>query len=397
MSSMWIDREISPELSRIAAAFPVVVLVGPRQVGKTSVLERAFPDYEYVSLDVAANAEMAETRPDDFLRLHPPPLVLDEIQYAPAFFRRIKTFVDANRPRNGLFILSGSQNFMLMQQVADSLAGRAAVIPFSGLSGREWQGSQVATTDLPWREFLWRGGFPRLWDDPDQPVSRDRWYQGYLATYLERDVRNLLQIGNLRDFERFLRACAARCAQTLNMSEIGRDVGISATTARQWISVLQASNQIILLEPYYKSLGKRLAKSPKLYFTDTGLASFLMGFQTAEALWNSRAAGAIWENHVVSQWQKWRDWHQPAASLWYWRDQGGNEVDLLIESDNRLTAIECKLAERPGGQDLRGLKRLRDFYGAEAIAHSYIACTAGQPFDPAPGVTAVSGWTLWVL
>lgn len=397
MSSMWIDREISRELSQIAAAFPVVVLVGPRQVGKTSVLERAFPDYEYVSLDVAANAEMAETRPDDFLRLHPPPLVLDEIQYAPAFFRRIKTFVDANRPRNGLFILSGSQNFMLMQQVADSLAGRAAVIPFSGLSGREWQGAQGASTDLPWREFLWRGGFPRLWDDPDQPVSRDRWYQGYLATYLERDVRNLLQIGNLRDFERFLRACAARCAQTLNMSEIGRDVGISATTARQWISVLQASNQIILLEPYYKSLGKRLAKSPKLYFTDTGLASFLMGFQTAEALWNSRAAGAIWENHVVSQWQKWRDWHQPAASLWYWRDQGGNEVDLLIESDNRLTAIECKLAERPGGQDLRGLNRLRDFYGTEAIAHSYIACIAGQPFDPAPGVTAVSGWTLWVL
>jgi len=392
---MWIERVISQELGQIAAAFPVVVLVGPRQVGKTSVLERTFPDYEYISLDVAANAEMAETRPEDFLRLHPPPLVLDEIQYAPAFFRQIKTFVDANRPRNGLFILSGSQNFMLMQQVADSLAGRAAVIPFSGLSGQEWQGSRSAPTNPPWREFLWRGGFPRLWDDPEQPVSRDRWYQGYLATYLERDVRNLLQIGNLRDFERFLRACAARCAQTLNMSELGRDVGISATTARQWISVLQASNQIILLEPYFKSLGKRLAKSPKLYFTDTGLATFLMGFQTAEALWNSRAAGAIWENHVINQWQKWRDWRQPAASLWYWRDQGGNEVDLLIESDNRLTAVECKLAERPGGQDLRGLKRLREFYGADNIAHSYLACTTQHPFDPAPGITAISGWTTW--
>ena len=394
---MWIEREISSELGEIAASFPVVVVVGPRQVGKTSVIERTFASLDYVSLDVAANAEMAETRPEDFLRLHPPPLVLDEIQYAPAFFRQIKTYVDQHRSRNGLFILSGSQNFMLMKNVADSLAGRAAVIPFSGLSGHEWQAAHSSAKDTLWREFLWRGGFPRLWDTPENPISRDRWYQGYLATYLERDVRNLLQIGNLRDFERFLRACAARCAQTLNMSEIGRDVGISATTARQWISVLQASNQIILLEPYYKSLGKRLVKSPKLYFTDTGLAAFLMGFQSADSLWNSTSVGALWENHVISQWQKWRDWHKPAASLWYWRDQGGNEVDLLIESDNRLTAIECKLAERPGGHDLRGLSRLEDFYGADVITHSFLACTTKQPFDLAPKITAVSGWTTWKL
>lgn len=394
---MWIKREISRELDEIAASFPVIVVVGPRQVGKTSVIERTFPSLDYVSLDVAANAEMAETRPEDFLRLHPPPLVLDEIQYAPAFFRQIKAYVDKHRSRNGLFILSGSQNFMLMKNVADSLAGRAAVIPFSGLSGLEWQAANSSANDALWREFLWRGGFPRLWDSPGNPVSRDRWYQGYLATYLERDVRNLLQIGNLRDFERFLRACAARCAQTLNMSEIGRDVGISATTARQWISVLQASNQIILLEPYYKSLGKRLAKSPKLYFTDTGLVAFLMGFQSADSLWNSTSVGALWENHVISQWQKWRDWHKPAASLWYWRDQSGNEVDLLIESDNRLTAVECKLAERPGGHDLRGLSRLENFYGADAITHSFLACTTRQPFDLAPKTTAVSGWTTWEL
>lgn len=394
---MWIEREISSELGEIAASFPVVVVVGPRQVGKTSVIERTFASLDYVSLDVAANAEMAETRPEDFLRLHPPPVVLDEIQYAPAFFRQIKTYVDQHRSRNGLFILSGSQNFMLMKNVADSLAGRAAVIPFSGLSGLEWQAAHSSVNDTLWREFLWRGGFPRLWDTPESPISRDRWYQGYLATYLERDVRNLLQIGNLRDFERFLRACAARCAQTLNMSEIGRDVGISATTARQWISVLQASNQIILLEPYYKSLGKRLVKSPKLYFTDTGLAAFLMGFQSADSLWNSTSVGALWENHVISQWQKWRDWHKPAASLWYWRDQSGNEVDLLIESDNRLTAIECKLAERPSGHDLRGLSRLEDFYGADVITHSFLACTTKQSFDLAPKITAVSGWTTWQL
>lgn len=392
---MWIEREISQEIKKIVASFPVVVVVGPRQVGKTSVIERTFPSLDYISLDVAANAEMAETRPDDFLRQHPLPLILDEIQYAPAFFRQIKTYVDQNRPRHGLFILSGSQNFMMMKNVADSLAGRAAVIPFSGLSGLEWQAAYSSADDNAWREFLWRGGFPRLWDDPDNPVSRDRWYQSYLATYLERDVRNLLHIGNLRDFERFLRACAARCAQTLNMSELGRDVGISATTARQWISVLLASNQIILLEPYYKSLGKRLVKSPKLYFTDTGLVAFLLGFKSAESLWNSSSVGALWENYVISQWQKWRDWHNPSASLWYWRDQGGNEVNLLIESDNKLTAIECKLTERPGGHDLRGLSRLEDFYGSDYITHSFIACTTKQPFDLSRKVTAISGWTTW--
>jgi hypothetical protein len=392
---MWIEREIASELQAVAASFPVVVLVGPRQVGKTSVLERTFPSYRYVSLDVAAHAEMAETRPSDFLAQFPPPLIIDEIQYAPAFFRQIKTFVDQNRKQNGLFLLSGSQNFMLMQGVADSLAGRAAIIPFSGLSGSEWQSAYNGAGTADWREFFFRGGFPRLWDEPDNPISRERWYQGYLATYIERDVRNILQIGNLRDFTRFLRACAARCAQTLNMSEIGRDVGISGTTARQWISVLQASNQIFLLEPYYKSLGKRLAKAPKLYFTETGLVAYLLGFQSADALWNSQAAGALWENYVISQWQKWRDWHNPSASLWYWRDQSGNEVDLIIETNNTLSAIECKLAERPGGHDVRGLLRLQAFYGAEHISQAAIACTTGQTYEICPTMTARSGWTVW--
>ncbi len=392
---MWIEREISEELKNLAATFPVVVLVGPRQVGKTSVLERTFSDYTYLSLDVSAHAEMAETRPEDFLAQFKPPLVLDEIQYAPAFFRQIKTFVDAHRGENGLFILSGSQNFMLMKNVADSLAGRAAVIPYSGLSSIEWQNAYHPKSTADWREFLWRGAYPRLWDNPDNPVSRDRWYQGYLATYLERDIRNLLNVGNLRDFERFIRACAARCSQSLNMSEIGRDVGVSATTAKQWISVLQASNQIILLEPYYKSLGKRLAKSPKLYFSDTGLATFLMGFQSAEDLWRSQSVGAIWENHVVSQWQKWRDWHRPSASLWYWRDQAGNEVDLLVEMNNKLTAIECKLKERPDRRDARGLDRLLAFYGSEVCNQRYIACTTALPFEVSQNVSACSGWTTW--
>lgn len=210
-------------------------------------------------------------------------------------------------------------------------------------------------------------------------------------------MRNLSSIGSLRDFERMLRACAARCGQTLNMSDLARDVGVAPSTARQWISVLQASNQILLLEPYHRSLGKRLAKSPKLYFTDTGLAAFLMGFQSAAALRQSPHLGALWENHVIVQWLRWRDWSHPAAGIWYWRNQAGDEVDLVVETDARLVGIECKVTERPTARSLRGLEKLRALYGEETVPRGFVACTTGQPFDLADWVTAVDGWRVWPM
>jgi hypothetical protein len=389
---MWIDRIAIEELRRTAASFPVMALVGPRQVGKTSVLERTFPGYHYVSLDAASLAEMAETRPAEFLQRYPAPLIVDEVQYAPQLLRHLKTAVDARRGEHGLFILTGSQNFALMKELGDSLAGRVAVMPFLGLSGAEWAASPAAE-GRPWTQFLLRGGYPGLWADPG--ISRERWYQGYLATYLERDLRNLIRVASLRDFERFLRACAARCAQTLNMADLGRDVGISAVTAREWIGALVASNQILLLEPYFRSLGKRLVKSPKLYFTDTGLAAFLMGLDE-QAPPQGPLMGALWENHVVGQWLRWRDWQQPAAALWYWRDQGGNEVDLLVEWRGGLTAIECKYRELPDAADTRGIRRLRAFYG-DATIPGFVACTTRHPFELAGGISAVEGWTSWAL
>lgn len=392
---MWIERQLAEELRRLCRSFPVLVVVGPRQVGKTALLEKTFSDYGYVPLDLAGHAEMAERSGDEFLRRYPPPVVLDEIQYAPAFFRHVKTEVDRRRGENGLFVLTGSQGYPLMESVADSLAGRAAVIPWLGLSGAEWSAVEELRTLASWPEFLWRGGYPGLWADLDAAPPRDRWYQGYLATYLERDVRNLMNVGSLRDFERFLRACAARTAQTLNMSDLGRDVGISAPTAKQWLSVLQASGQILLLEPYYRSLGKRLAKSPKLYFADTGLAAFLTGFDSADSLWRSSSVGALFENYVVTQWLRWRDWTQPSASLWYWRNQNGGEVDLLIERNGKLVAIECKLTQTPVGKDLRGLRSLRSFYGDDYVEKSFVACTTEVPFEVAEGVMAVPGWTTW--
>jgi len=397
MSSMWIPREISIELQKLSETFPIVALVGPRQVGKTSILEKVFPDYNYISLDMTSAAEAAETRPKEFLEKFRPPVIIDEIQYAPSFFRHMKAFVDANKGANGLFIITGSQNFLLMENLSDSLAGRAAVVPFLGLSGTEWNNAEKASSPFRWRDFLWKGYFPALWANPEASPSKERWYQGYVSTYLERDVRNLLNVGNLRDFERFVRACAARCGQMLNLSELGRDVGISTPTAKQWLSVLQASNQIFLLEPYYRSLGKRIAKSPKLYFTDTGLASYLMGYSSADALWSSKEAGALWENHVINQWLRWRDWHEPSLGLWHWRDQSGNEVDLLLEKDRKLIGVECKLTERPQNKDIQGIKRLRAFYGPENVSTAYIACPVDLTFDVAPGITVIPGWAFHPL
>ena len=198
MPTIWIDKEISGELTELARTFPVLALVGPRQVGKTSILERIFREYSYVSLDVSTNAEAAETRPQEFLKRYPPPVVLDEIQYAPSFFRTIKTFVDSKKGENGLFVITGSQNFLLMENLAESLAGRAAVVPFLGLSGREWKSAGDISGSSRWQDFLWKGGFPALWAEPEASPSRERWYQGYVATYLERDVRNLLNVGNQR-------------------------------------------------------------------------------------------------------------------------------------------------------------------------------------------------------
>ena len=183
----------------------------------------------------------------------------------------------------------------------------------------------------------------------------------------------------------------------LNLSELGRDVGISTPTSKKWLSVLQASNQILLLEPHFRSLGKRLSKTPKLYFTDTGLAAYLMGFSSADALWSSREAGALWENHVVNQWLRKRDWHEPSLGLWYWRDQGGNEIDLLLEKNRKLIAVECNLKERPSGKDVQGIQRLKKFYGEEEVSHAYLACPIDMAFDLEPDVTAVSGWETWPI
>lgn len=343
---MWIERTISDKIRRLIQSFPAVILSGARQTGKTSLLRRLFPEYRYVSLDLRVLAEQAEESPNSFLEENLPPLIIDEVQYAPGLFRSLKIAIDNQRELKGQFIITGSQKFNLMREVSDSLAGRCALLSLPGLSLQEMKSTGWKPEGTQSQcEMLVRGTFPELWADPQIPTKE--FYQSYVSTYLERDLRQLLNVGNLRDFERFLRACAARSSQLLNKSELARDVGISQTTASEWVSVLEASNQITLLEPFFANIGKRLVKSPKLYLNDTGLLCFLLG-HTPDALSDSPLIGAIWENFVFSELSKWLMLNRPEWSIWFYRDQQNREADFLIQGPyHQIRIMDAKWSEMP--------------------------------------------------
>ena len=293
---MWIERSLEPLLRQRAAQRPVVVLTGPRQTGKTSLVRRLFADHAFVSLDLPSEAEQAEHDPSAFLRRYPPPVVVDEVQYAPGLFRHLKSVVDADRSACGRFILTGSQNFALMKSVSDSLAGRVDILALEPLS---WAEVSHATPSSTIERYLVRGGFPELYEKPE--LDATTFHRSYLATYLERDLRLLLQVASLRDFERFVRACALRSAQLLNRADLARDVGISGSTAGGWLSALQASGIAVLLEPWFSNRTRSLVKSPKLYFADTGLTAFLCGLRSEGDLPGSPFAGPLWETLVFAE------------------------------------------------------------------------------------------------
>ena len=384
---MWITRKYNNSLKSLFSQFPAVAVTGARQVGKTALVQNSFPDINYVSLDFPAVAAQAERNPEAFFREHRLPLIIDEIQYAPSLFRYVKALIDEDR-KPGRLILTGSQVFQLMEGVSESLAGRCGMLTVLNLSAEEmlsYAGEKIFNET----DFLFTGGFPELHARPE--LDRHFWYAAYLTTYLERDVRNILNVGSLRDFDRFLRAVASRTGQILSYSDLARDVGIAPNTAKKWISVLQASGQIFLLEPYFRNISKRLVKSPKLYVCDTGLAAFLMGFESWQAVERHPAAGALWETFVVMETVKIFASRGRNIPMWFWRTSQGDEVDLIIERDGRATAIECKFTEVVDNSDVKGLNAFVRDYGLENVEARYIACRTPVHYPLSEGINAIPG------
>src|SRR6202789_1044047 len=380
---MWIERAVESRLERSARTRPVIVLTGARQTGKTSTLLRLFPSHSFVSLDLPTEAEQAEKEPRSFLQRHPAPVIIDEVQYAPGLFRHLKAEVDAHRTRNGQFLLTGSQKFTLMKNVSDSLAGRADIIELETLSFAE---IHAALPQIGVETAIQRGGFPELYANTD--IDLIPFYNSYLATYLERDVRALTNVGNLRDFERFVRACALRSANLLNMADLARDVGISPSTANHWLSMLEASGQVVLLEPWFSNRTKSIVKSPKLYFADTGLLCALLNIRTEEALRQSPALGAIWETFVFAQL---RDRERRAGregGLFFWRDRS-REVDFVIDSGGRLELFEAKWTELPDAGDTVNLDFVRNVVGTSRVMGGAVVARPPNAFPFSNGFRAI--------
>ncbi len=390
---MWIRRDYIRRITDVLVQYPVVVLTGPRQIGKTALLQQGLPSIDFVTLDLPSVAQQADQSPDVFLAEHPEPLIIDEVQYAPGLFRYLKAAVDADRDRNGRFILTGSQKFTLMKGISESLAGRAVILEMDTLSSAEILGTPE-TASIDTATFLWRGGFPALYKDPT--LRTQDFYSSYVATYLERDLRQLLRVGNLRDFERFLRICATRSAQMVNLTDMARDVGIAVSTAKEWLSALEASGHVYLLEPYFGNFGKRLIKSPKLYMRDTGLLCFLLGFDSAAALLRSQSIGPVWETFVLNQLIRHQHYTGTAAKLFYFRDTHGTEVDFLIEHNGKVRLMEAKWNELPDAGDAKQIVKVRAWFGALAADEHWIACRTSHAHLLAspPGVRAIDAWRM---
>lgn len=314
----------------------MVLLTGPRQAGKTTLARLAFPEKVYVSLENPDEREFAERDPKRFLQRFPDGAILDEVQRCPALLSWLQGLVDERR-RMGDFVLTGSQQFELASGVSQSLAGRVGRVELLSLSGAELaeHGGLPDQIDT----LLWQGGYPALYD---RQLTPGDWFANYVATYLERDVRQLLAVRDLSLFQRFVRMCAARSGQLLNLAALGADCGISAVTAREWLSVLEASFLVLRVPPYFRNFGKRLVKTPKLYFLDVGLMSWLLGIRNAASVETHASRGALFETWVVSELAKRHLNAGWPADMYFWRDSAGHEVDLLLETQEGLQAVEIK-------------------------------------------------------
>jgi len=372
---MWIPREISKYIQSLLKQRPCVLLTGARQTGKSSLLEKTFPDYNYVTLDLPHIASSADKNGSYFLEKYKPPIIIDEIQYAPNLFRFLKIEIDKQRKSFGRYLLSGSQKFSLMKGVRESLSGRMSILECHSLSIRELyrrnrHNKLTSTQVLKW---MVKGGYPEVYAHQIHP---ERFYADYTATYLERDVRQLINVKDLSLFNNFLRLLAVRSGQVLSMSALSRDLGVSAHTIKSWLFILTANNIIYLLKPFYNNYGKRLVKAPKLYFLDTGLLCFLAGIHHSEVLEDSALLGNFFETLCLGQLIRYFCNQGQSQNLYYFRDNHGHEVDFIIPEGNKLNLYECKWQYRSGSVP-DNMKKMYDIVGQKNVKISKVITSTG--------------------
>jgi uncharacterized protein len=346
-----IPRQLSGTLIESARHYPVVTLLGPRQSGKTTLARSSFPEHEYCNMEDPELRALALEDPKEFFHRHAPPVILDEIQRAPTLLSMIQVMVDDDPGRKGAFILTGSHQPQLKAGISQSLAGRSSLHRLLPLSVRELErAGHIQDRD----ESLFKGFMPRLYQQDLPPTEL---YRNYYGTYIERDVRQLIQLRNLQSFELFMKLLAGRVGQVLNLHSLSGDVGVSSPTLREWLSVLESSFVVFRLPPYFENFGKRFIKSPKIYFSEPGLAAYLLEIRSASQAGRDPLMGAVFENIVVvealkSRWNRGLD-----ADLYYWRDQRGMEIDLILSRQRHLFPVEIKAARSYHSDFTRNLSK----------------------------------------
>ena len=345
-----IKRTAEARLIKLAKTFRSVAVVGPRQSGKTTLCRAVFPQKPYVSLENPDTLEFATSDPRGFLSQFKSGAILDEVQRAPQLFSYLQQVLDETK-KKGLFILTGFNNFLLQQNITQTLSGRIAYIQLLPLSLQELKESKKIKTGYTWH--ILSGGYPEVIAKKNNPAD---WYGHYITTYVERDVRQLKNISNLSQFIKLLKLCAGRTGQLLNLTALSNDCGIDQKTVASWLSVLQSSFVIYLLKPYHTNFNKRITKTAKLYFYDTGVACSLLGISNAKQITTHAAKGALFENLVISELLKERFNAGAADNLYYWRDKTGNEVDVLMDNAGKLTAIEMKAGETISTDFFKGIE-----------------------------------------
>jgi len=354
MPHRYVSRDIEKILMSSVKMFPSVIVTGPRQSGKTTLLKHLFSKtHSYVSMDNPDLRLMAINETELFFKNYKPPIIIDEVQYVPQIFSYIKMLIDKDRHEFGQFILTGSQLFPLMANVGESLAGRIGVFTLLPFSIEEQINKNKLFNNDMLKRFTLRGGFPEV--TLNKAINPELWFAGYLQTYLERDVRQLRQIGSLVDFQRFLQLIAAFNGQAVNLSSLSRDLGVAINTIKAWLSVLEASSQIILIKPFYLNKGKRIIKSPKIYFLDTGLLCYLSGISSINQIFKGPLSGQLFETVVIGEIVKRFYNNGKIPKIYWWRTSYGEEVDFVIEDKGKITPIEVKLSANINMEMAKGL------------------------------------------